>query len=100
MGGGYYNGQPAVQWVKRFCHKSAEEEEEEKEEEREDGQETDLSNLALQLFDCVKFPLPAVLRGHLVLPASSDIATQLHLRKDRVKFCSRSWILVFSPDRM
>ena len=73
---------------------------EEEEEEREDGQETDLSNLALQLFDCVKFPLPAVLGGHLILPASSDIATQLHLRKDRVKFCSRSWILVFSPDRM
>ena len=97
MGGGYYNGQPAVQWVKRLGHKSAQEEEEE---EREDGQETDLSNLALQLFDCVKFPLPAVLRSHLVLPASSDIATQLHLRKDRVKFCSRSWILVFSPDRM
>ena len=85
MGGGYYNGQPAVQWVKRLGHKSAQEEDEE---EREDGQETDLSNLALQLFDGVKFPLPAVLCGHLVLSTSPDIATQLHLRRDCVKFYS------------
>ena len=56
--------------------------EEEEEEERGSGQETDLPNLALQLFDCVKFALPAVLRGHLVLTTTSDVATQLNLRRD------------------
>ena len=38
-----------------------------------------LSNLALQFFDCVELPLPAVLSSHFVLPTASDVAAELHL---------------------
>ena len=40
---------------------------------------THLSNLALQFFDCVELPLPAVLSSHFVLPTASDVAAELHL---------------------
>ena len=43
------------------------------------GQAAHLSNLALQFFDCVELPLPAVLSGHFVLPTASDVAAKLHL---------------------
>ena len=52
------------------------------------GRETHLSDLTLQLFDCVELALPAVLCGHLVLSTSPDIAAQFHLQRDFVKFCS------------
>ena len=72
MGGSYYNGQPASLGEKIWQNGA--------ESERERGGfQTHLSDLTLQLFDCVKLAFPAVLCGHLVLTTSPDIATQLHL---------------------
>ena len=62
-------------------------------------QEAHLSHLTLQLFDCVQLALPAVLCGHLVLPAAPDVAAQLHLKRVFVKICSVQIKLEFLPDQ-
>ena len=86
----YYNRQLWVQWVKRFWLNWGEMEA------CKIFQEAHLSHLTLKLFDCVQLALPAVLCGHLVLPAAPDVAAQLHLKRVFVKMCSMHKTRVFT----